>query len=253
MKHRSAESYRAHFNSAERASEYETSVYGGRGYGEVVWRIEQARLHALVDEFRSTHRSIDYLDFATGTGRIISFMEGLVDTATGIEISEAMAERAVQKVVNARIISCDITMPETPIEGQYDFITAFRFVLNAEPPLRLAALKAMAARLRDNSSWLVFNNHGYPWSYRLLGYPVYAMRGLGKGKSKPRYLTNGEVKRLAEEAGLRIDRITGCGLFSGKVTRMVSFDRAVRWEESAAQNAVLSRFGMNQIYVARLR
>src|SRR5665648_314770 len=104
MTRRSAESNRTKFASVERVSDYETSLYGGRAYSEVVWRIEQAQLHALVDEFRSTHRRIDYLDFATGTGRIISFMEGLVDTATGIEISEAMAERAVEKVVSARVL-----------------------------------------------------------------------------------------------------------------------------------------------------
>ncbi len=254
MRRRSTESsYRAHFTSAESAYEYETSVYGGRGYGEVLWRIEQARLHSLVEEFRSTHKCIDYLDFATGTGRILSFMEGLVDTATGIDISEAMVERASHKVVNARIICRDITRPDAPLEGQYDLITAFRFALNAEPPLRLAAFRALAGRLRDESSWLIFNNHGFPWSYRLLGYPVYAARGLGNSRSKPAYLTHGEVKRVTEEAGLRIDRITGCGLFSGKITRFVSFDTAVRWEERAAQHSMLSRFGMNQIYVARLR
>src|SRR5680860_509662 len=188
MKRNSDGSYRDRFSSEERASEYETSVYGSRTYGDVVWRIEQAKLRALLDEFRSTHRTVDYLDFAAGTGRIISFMEDFVDTATGIEISEAMAERAGRKVRNARIICSDITNPDARKEGQYDLITAFRFVLNAEPSLRLTALEALAARLRDGTSWLVFNNHGYLWSYRFLAFPYYAVKSLRKSGSKPRYL-----------------------------------------------------------------
>lgn len=252
MKARSEESYRKCFNSLERAYAYDRDQYSSGAYGDVLWRIEQEYLREIVDEFRSGHQIVDYLDFATGTGRIISYLEDLVDTAVGIEISEAMAERALGRVKSAKILCRDITEPGAPIEGQYDFITAFRFVLNAEPTLRLAGLKALAARLRDDSSLLVFNNHGYLWSYRLLAYPVYAMRRLGKEGSKPNYLTHRDVMRLVAQAGMRIDRVMGCGVFSGKVASMISSDKAVSLEKFAAQSSTFSRFGVNQIYVAQL-
>jgi SAM-dependent methyltransferase len=246
-------SYRNRFQSGQSAEEYDVAVYGGRNYGEVLWRVEQARLRALVGEFRATHQHIDYLDFATGTGRVITFMEDLVDAATGIDVSEAMVQRAKLKVSRASMICADITLPTTPVEGQYDFITAFRFVLNAESQLRVAGLKALATRLRDDSSWLVFNNHGYPWSYRFFGYPVYVARRFRKAGLKPRYLTHGQVNRLADQAGLRIERVTGCGVFSGKVVGLLPFETALSWESAAADNRFVSRFGADQIYVARLR
>lgn len=249
---KSEKSYRNRFNSVEWAHAYDKYQYSKGTYGDLLWGIEQEYLRKLVDEFRSGHHIVDYLDFATGTGRIVSYMEDLVDTAVGIEISEAMAERASERVKSARILCRDITEPGAPIEGQYDFITAFRFLLNAEPTLRLAGLKALAARLRDESSFLVFNNHGYLWSYRMLAYPVYALRALEKGVSKPNYLTHRDVMRLVAQAGMHIDRVMGCGVFSGKVASMMPVDKALRLEKFAAQSFPLSRFGVNQIYVARL-
>ncbi|MDD4352179.1 MAG: class I SAM-dependent methyltransferase [Candidatus Gracilibacteria bacterium] len=237
----------------ENVNAYEMVQFSRGSYGDILWRIERERLKLLIDEFRGSHAIVDYLDFAAGTGRIISFVENLVDTAVGIEISEAMTKRASHSVKSARIISCDITAPCTPLEGKYDFITAFRFLLNAEPSLRLAALKALAARLRDDSSWLVFNNHGYTLSYRLLAYPFYKIRSLGKEILKANYLTHREVFQIADEAGLRIDRIFGYGVFSGKVVCMLPSDKAVRLEKFAAQNTALSKLGALQMYVARLK
>jgi SAM-dependent methyltransferase len=247
-------SYREYFRDTATALEYERKRYNSGSYGDVLWQVEQSQLSALLGEFRRSHRTVDYLDFAAGSGRITSFMETLVDSATGIEISESMAELARGKVQHSKIICCDITSPDTPIEGTYDLITAFRFVLNAEPSLQLAALKALARRLRDSTSWLIFNNHNYIWSHKLMAYPVDAVRGLGRGhKTSGNYLAHRQVFRLADAAGLRIDRIIGCGLFSGKVTRMLTFGRAVALERMAASNSFLSRFGVNQMYVARLK
>src|SRR5690606_31865482 len=118
-------SYRTQFASADKVIEYETEQYGARSYGDVLWQVEQELLSRLTTEFRRNHDSVDYLDFAAGTGRIISFMEGLVDTAVGIEVSELMAERARQKVKSARILCADITQSDAPVEGTYDLITAF--------------------------------------------------------------------------------------------------------------------------------
>ena len=174
MSDQNRKSYRRYFHTPERAIEYDTQRFNSQAYGDVLWRVEQTQLRILLEEFRQSHSTINYLDFAAGTGRIISFMEGLVDSATGIEISESMAELARRKLKAGTIVCRDITNPEAPLEGAYDLITAFRFVLNAEPSLRLGALKALASRLRDETSWLIFNNHNYLWSHKLLTYPIHA-------------------------------------------------------------------------------
>jgi SAM-dependent methyltransferase len=166
----------------------------------VLWEIEKDRLANLVDEFRRTHDRIDYLDFASGTGRVIQFMQHRVDSATGIEISLAMAKAAQDKLDTANVICTDIAVPGTLVEATYDIITAFRFVLNAEPELRLAAMKALAASLKDNTSWLIFNNHGNLWSNKLVMFLFHTLRkfssGCGTGgdymTKKARFFVRGE-------------------------------------------------------------
>lgn len=248
-------SYRQSFADTATAVDYDSNRYNNKTYGDVLWVVEQEQLQSLVAEFRELHPTIEYLDFAAGSGRVISFMETLVDRATGIEISQAMAELARAKLKHGHIICCDITSEaDVPIEGRYDLITAFRFVLNAEPTLRLAALQALARRLRNRSSRLIFNNHSYFWSHRILAYPLDAIRRLGKPHQPwGNYLTHGQVKSLTDQAGLRIHKILGCGLLSGKLTRWLNFESAVRFERRAAKSAVLSHIGVNQMYVVGLK
>jgi hypothetical protein len=118
--------------------------------------------------------------------------------------------------------------------------------------LRLTALKALAARLRDRDSLLVFNNHGNLWSHKLLTWPYHAARRMGKGRSvKGNYLTTGQVRRLLPKAGLKLLDIRGCGFYSSKILKVRSYDATLRAEQRAAHGA-LSRFCVNQLYVAGL-
>jgi hypothetical protein len=144
----------------------------------------------------------------------------------------------------------DITLSETLVEGHYDLITAFRFFLNAEPALRVAAIKALAARLKDETSWLVLNNHGNLWSSKLLAWPMHRLRSVGKGR-KPygNYLRHGEIERLLKVAGLRTIRVVGLGSLGGTVCRPLAFQTALRLEQWCAANSLINRFGQDMIYV----
>ena len=246
-------SYRQQFAERAKVGQYE-ALYTETSYSEALWQIEKARLAAFIEEFRQSHPRIDYMDFAAGTGRVISMLEDKVDSATGIEISEAMIDVAKKKLAKARMICTDITASDAEIEGRYDFITAFRFVLNAEPSLRLAALRALAARLKDKTSCIVFNNHGNLWSHKLVLWPFHKLRRLDRRyRTEGNYMTNGQAKRLAKQAGLQIDRVVGCGLLGAKAMRLMSFRNAVRLETTLANWPLLPRLGVNQMYVARLR
>ena len=246
--------YRRHFIDRRKAEEYDRVQYAPGTYAEIVGELERQQLAAIVEELRRTHQRIDYLDFAAGTGRIIAFLEDRVDTATGIEISEAMAEQARSRLHKGRIICADITAPGAPIEGRYDLITAFRFVLNAEPALRRDALRALAARLKDASSVLVFNNHGNPFSHKLLMWPYHALRRLGRGYApEGNYLTNRQARRLAAAAGLEIERTLGCAHLSGRSMRFLSYPTVQRLERRLSRARVLGALGAHQMYVARLR
>ena len=246
--------YRQQFAKKAKAEEYDRVAYGSDSYSDILWEIEKAQLVGLLKEFRKTHDHIDYLDFAAGTGRIISFMEDKVNTATGIEISQAMAELARKKLVKGRVICADITNDAEEIEGRYDLITAFRFILNAEPPLRVRALKALAARLKDETSVLIFNNHSNLFSHKLLLWPLHKLRRLGKGyQTEGNYMINVQARRLADEAGLTIGRVLGCGVLSAKALRLMPFDTVRRLEKQLARRPMLRPFCGNQMYVAKVK
>ena len=246
-------SYREQFAEPAKVRRYDAVDIGEGSYSDLLWEIEQQQLTAVVEAMRRTHERIELLDFATGTGRIIGFLDDQVDTATGIDVSAAMVEQAREKLRGARMICKDITAAGDEIEGKYDLITAFRFALNAEPSLCLAALKALAARLRGESSVLVFNNHGNPFSHKLPLWPYHAVRRLGRGYiSEGNYLTNRRARKLAAAAGLTIDRVLGCGLLSAKSLRILGYNRAHALERALSRSRLLRPIAVNQMYVARL-
>jgi SAM-dependent methyltransferase len=248
-----AQSYSTHFETRDTAHKYETGEYAPGTYADLLWRIEQDQLRAIVEEMKKTRPRLEALDFASGTGRITAFMENLADAVTGIEISQSMCDIALKKVRHARILCADILAPGSPIEGKYDLITAFRFFLNADPSLRLPALKSLAARLKDRQSVLVFNNHGNLWSHKLLLWPFHQLRRLGKGRGVTgNYLTAAAMLPLLAEAGLQLQRTFPSGFYSPKILPLAGYDRASRWERRAAESSLLGPFCVNQLYVAGL-
>jgi len=215
--------------------------------------MEKAELGSLLREMRQTHSQLEYLDFAAGTGRVSAFLETLVDKATAIEISQSMAARASQRLGATQVLCHDITTKEAAIEGKYDVITAFRFFLNAEPDLRVAAMRALATRLRDESSLLIFNNHGNPWSLKILAWPYHHMRSMHKGwQPHGNYLRHSQIKKLLADAGLRIEKIIGLGTLGGKISARMSFERSLKLERWFSKHQFYSKFGQDQIYVACL-
>ena len=218
---------------------------------EAIWSIEQEFLADFFQRHRANWPECAYLDFACGTGRVISFMEDLVTTSQGIDLSPEMLKIARTKVHRSELICADITT--APPAGRYDLITAFRFFLNADPGLRSKIMKTLAGHLRDETSRLVFNNHGNPLSYKAVTWPVHRGRQLLKGRpSVGNYLTDGEIQRLLADAGLEVTERFGYGMISPKLFRFGS-SRARTLERRLSASVFAQKFGVNQLYVARLR
>ncbi|MCX6930316.1 MAG: class I SAM-dependent methyltransferase [Verrucomicrobia bacterium] len=242
-------SYREHFSTDTAAASYEQGEYAPGSYASLLWVLEQETLSSWADEFRKSRSQMQYLDFASGTGRVPSFMERYVDSSTSIEISESMASVARQRLKRTKVLCADITAENAVVEGQYDLITAFRFFLNAEPALRTAAMRALVARLKDDDSWLVFNNHGNLWSIKLLAWPMHRLRRLGKGwLPKGNYLRHAEVMRLIEDAGLRLVRRTGLGVLGGTLCRLLPYQAALRLERWCMARPWISWTGQDILY-----
>jgi len=247
------DTYKHQFLAIQDAARYDENEYREGSYAHLLWELEKSVLRSLVEDLRRAQDQIQYLDFATGTGRIAAFLENLVDSATAIDLSDSMIARARQRLRLTNVICGDITADTGVAKGNYNLITAFRFFLNAEPALRLAAMRALAARLRDESSLLVFNNHGNLWSPKILLWPYYRVRSAHKSwQTQGNYLRHSQIMQLLESTGLRVVRVIGLGLLGGKIAGRMSFDRSLRLERWFSSNPFCSNFGQDQIYVAGL-
>lgn len=248
------DSYRGEFKEKATAEGYEQDVFSLNSYASLLWTLERQYLDGFLQHFPLSYDEIDYLDFASGTGRVLSFMESRVARARGVEISAAMLEIARQKVERAELVQADLTAANAPVEGRYDLITAFRFFLNAEPALRLKAMRALAVRLKDDRSRLIFNVHASIPSHKLLLWPKHRLQAaISRQQGLWNYMTQGQVRQLLGEAGLEIEEVFGYDLFSGKSLYFVSYDKLLTLEQRLAGQPLIQRLGAHQLYVARRR
>jgi 2-polyprenyl-3-methyl-5-hydroxy-6-metoxy-1,4-benzoquinol methylase len=245
-------SYRQSHTSADSAKRYERR-YSETNHDTMLWSLEQALILRELTRLRKKKPRIDYLDFACGTGRVLSFLEPKVESAAGIDIAESMLAVARCKVKNARLMCKDVSLETGPPEAHYDLITAFRFLLNAEQPLRIAAIRALAQRLRDRESRLIVNNHNNLMSYKILAWPVYRLRHAISGCLMPNYLTLQKAKRIFMEAGLELVAAHGYGQFSARVLHMLPLSQLHKIESALVDAPLLWHIATQQIYVARLR
>lgn len=243
--------YRDYFRSSSVVSEYEESEFGPRSHSSMLWEVEKGQLARIIAELRSHGEPIRYLDFATGTGRVIEFVAPLVDSAVGVDISPEMAELAEAKV-DCPILAGDLTRTPGLLDdyAPFDLITGFRFLLNAGPELRASALRSLRGLLRDERSLLVMNNHSNLLSHKALPWPVHRLRHADKVTSG-NYLTHRELARTFEACGLEIVARYGAGVVPARIYSLVRKPDAALAVEQRAASAGLTRFGANQMYVLR--
>jgi SAM-dependent methyltransferase len=165
-------------------------------YRAMVWRLEQRALDGILRQHLAS-RTINHLDFACGTGRILGHFSGHVSSATGVDVSSSMIEVARQVAPRAELLEADLTQQDVLGERSFDLITAFRFFPNAEPELRQAVISVLARHLAANGV-LVFNNHKNRNSLR---WRISRLRGRG---STAGTMTHADVEALVTRAGLRI-------------------------------------------------
>ncbi len=148
-------SYRSCHLAESTAKNYDRGFYFS-DYRRFVMKWEKYVLNKIINNHVS--RKENYLDFACGTGRIVSLIEDAFTNSFGIDISAAMLKVAKQKVKTAALIEQDISINNYDFKNQMDLITAFRFFLNAEPELRSGVLRQLNKALKPDGL-LVFNIH----------------------------------------------------------------------------------------------
>jgi predicted TPR repeat methyltransferase len=163
----------------------------------ITWEIEQRILDTLFERYLS-HRKVNYLDFACGTGRILQHLEGRVASSTGVDLSPEMLKIAQSRTSHSKLHQGDITQDQSLCNSKFDLITAFRFFPNAEQSLREDAISRLASLLRSDG-YLVFNNHR---STNFLRNRI--ARLVSGGNRGNRGMSPKDVHKLIQEAGLEI-------------------------------------------------
>ncbi len=87
--------YEERFKNAIMADDYSRNVYAKNSYYSLMWNIEKIVLEREIVSINK--KNIKYLDFACGTGRVISYVENFVESSHGIDISQEMLNIASKK------------------------------------------------------------------------------------------------------------------------------------------------------------
>lgn len=232
---------RSHLSPEKGISFHETFL--NDPYRNIVWQLEQGILDNILSTFYRDSE-IHHLDFACGTGRILSYLKSRAEKTVGVDLSPGMLEVARKNNREVEIIEADLTRNDVLGQRRFNLITAFRFFPNAEDSLRIEAMKVIARHLEDNG-YLVFNNHKNTGSTRnrvarLFGHVDF------KGMSIA------EVESLLGNNGLEIVKTYHLCTFPASDRYMLLPVPVLRFIERVLSHiSVLCNFGENLVFVCR--
>jgi SAM-dependent methyltransferase len=237
------EDYRTtHVGPESWARDYDAKLFSPGSFDAAIWEREQRLLDCVVRECVPRRQS--YLDFACGTGRVLSYVERGFDKSVGLDISPNMLAVARERVLTATLVEADATRDAQALQGrQFDFITAFRFFLNAQQSLRDAAMDFLASALRDEDSRLLFNVHGNRYSTRAL----VAAKAMITGEQFSSMSLRESIE-LAARHGLEVIEWYGIGSYDKALLRIMPLG-AWRWVEATA--ALPKRFSVYLYFLCR--
>ncbi len=145
-----------------------------------------------------------YLDFACGTGQILSHMENKAQSSYGMDLRQSMMEGAKGKCPKSHFLLGDITKDEFQGVEPFHLITAFRYFGKAQDGMRRTVLSKLNDYLVDGG-YFIFNNHRNPWS------AIRIYKRLGKFLDTYSDLSYLKIKKHLKNANFRIVRTYGIG------------------------------------------
>ncbi len=203
----SVKSYRSSHQVADKGRSYDKNF--SLRYRSYLWSQEKVCLMKIVT-INFENRNFHLLDFACGTGRILSYLAPITTTATGVDLSDTMLAEASKKTGPFSLVKADITAGN-PFGGKkFDLITAFRFFPNSEDTLRTEAAMAISKLLASDGKF-IFNNHKNTYSIVGLTMRLYCkLRG-----KEFRTMSLKKIYDLVEDCGMEIVRIHHTGVVPG--------------------------------------
>ncbi|MFW6025680.1 MAG: class I SAM-dependent DNA methyltransferase [Candidatus Woesearchaeota archaeon] len=235
--------YKERFKNDAIVKYYDNKEYHKHSYYSLIWELEKEILFKEISNFSKSH--IDYLDFACGTGRVISFLENYVATSIGVDISKNMLNAAENKVKTSKLIQRDII--KNPLNQKFDVITSFRFFLNAENNLRKGVLKEIKKMMKTDSIF-IFSIHGNKYSFRCFTFLLNSIL-FGKKLNQMSYF---DVVELLDKEGFVILNYYGLGFLPKFLYRLKIFNKILfSIDKMLAKINILRMFSHNLIFVVK--
>lgn len=156
--------------------------FEGANYRAVLWKLERAILTRIVQRRFRDRDAVRHLDFACGTGRVLSHLSPLVGQSVGVDVSESMIEVAREELPDVQVHLADVTRDPVLDDQRFELITAFRFFPNAEWKLRDDAMAKLVQLLAPDGV-IVFNNHIRKGSLRFAFRRLLAFSGIKRKKN----------------------------------------------------------------------
>lgn len=235
--------YRNSHLGAGKAASYHQQ-FSRNPYRAMMWRLERRLLDSIVAT--NFDRAPTHLDFACGTGRVLSHLRSATRDPVGVDVSEGMLDIARAELPGCEFVCGDITANDLLQARKFELITAFRFFPNAQPELRAAAMDALSRHLGEDGI-LVFNNHKNRSSL------VYRLARLLRRGADRRDMSDGEARALLASAGLEVSEVYHLGAIPSTERVRLLPVALIEWLETRLSGlAVLQGLSSNLIYVCRL-
>jgi SAM-dependent methyltransferase len=212
-------SYTGRFTAAPDAQHYENAEYAPGSYSSWIWELQRPYVQREIEAVRRQRSRIRLLDFACGTGRVLSFVENLADESIGLDISAEMLSLAAAKCRKSTLIAGNLAENLSLIAGPFDVVTMFRFILNAGPELSSTILRILHPLLLAGRGHLICNVHGNSRSLRRFALAAHRSRRSSRsrqpGEPPPmlEQMSPRQIKNLFQQTGYRIVFAYGFGLF----------------------------------------
>jgi len=231
-------SYRISHTTKNYGKKYEKR-YASKNYDAAVWKLEQEVLKKIILKTNTP----TLMDFACGTGRILSVLENYCSKSIGVDVSEEMLKQARKKCKKSTLIKGDLTENTSLIKEKFDIITSFRFFLNAEKPLREKTVKELYKHLKKGGLF-IFNIHGNKTSIRFFGRLIKKIfRKKVRGE-----LSIKDMKVLLKKNNFKIKKVIGLS-YMPKITYKVLPDKLWFWFEHILNKILPPKIGIDVIII----
>jgi len=224
-------------------------------YIKIIYSLEKEVIAKFLKGIKSDKLSA--MDFACGSGRWTTYLEGYFDSITGVDVSGKMIELAKGKCKKAKFCVKDITKESQKPTNRYDVITAFRFYKNAEDDLRKDATKRLEDYL-DSGGYFIFDLHLNTFSF--MGVAANLMKILRINKVIKindyalRTISLMDIKHLFRNSSFEIVDYYGMGFLPSRSNHLILPEKMLyRFERFLMRNKWLRPFSYNLLVIARKR